>query len=58
MLATFSVFIYVLIAEPESAYLVSLYLFAAIFFSLAGEKRVFASKKKTARNNKPLIEDY
>ncbi len=47
MFATIGVFIYALIVEPENAYLVSLYLLAAILFSLAGEKRAFASKKKT-----------
>lgn len=47
MSASFVVFLYALLVEPDNAYLVSIYLLAAILFSFAGQQRVFASKKKT-----------
>lgn len=47
MSASFVVFLYGLMFEPENAYLVSIYLLASILFSFAGQQRIFASRKKT-----------
>lgn len=47
MTASFVVFLYAVIVRPEEAYLASVYLLASILFSVAGQKRVFASWKKT-----------
>lgn len=47
MSSAFLVFLYAIIVRPEEAYLASIYLLAAILFSVAGQTRVFASWKRT-----------
>ena len=47
MSSAFLIFVYAVVVRPEEAYFASIYLLAAILFSLAGQKRVFASWKKT-----------